>query len=46
MDEENIHRLTEHVDAGTTFRVVPFFDTDVYDVDGLMQINHYVFGNE
>ena len=43
MDAENIRRLAEHIDKGATTRIVPFFDTDVYDIDGLMRINHYVF---
>jgi anion-transporting ArsA/GET3 family ATPase len=43
IDAENILRLTAHVDAGTVFKTVPFFDTDIYDIDGLMQINHHIF---
>jgi anion-transporting ArsA/GET3 family ATPase len=43
IDGENIRRLTEHIDAGTITRIVPFFETDVYDIDGLMRINSYVF---
>jgi anion-transporting ArsA/GET3 family ATPase len=46
IDAENIRTLTDHIDAGTAFRTVPFFDTDVYDIEGLMQINNYVFGPE
>lgn len=46
IDAENIRALTEHIDGGTAFRTVPFFDTDVYDIEGLMRINNYVFGAE
>ncbi|UCD56515.1 MAG: ArsA family ATPase [Candidatus Hydrogenedentota bacterium] len=44
IDAESIRRLTNHVDTGTPFRIIPFFDTDVYDIEGLTQINRYVFG--
>jgi anion-transporting ArsA/GET3 family ATPase len=43
IDAENIERLTTHVQAGTIVKSVPFFDTDVYDISGLMRINDYVF---
>ncbi len=42
-DSENIRRLTDHIDEGAATRIVPFFDTDVYDIGGLMQINQYLF---
>ncbi len=43
IDEENIGRLTDHVDEKVIVKSVPFFDTDVYDISGLMRINRYVF---
>jgi len=42
-DAENIRRLTEHIDEEASVRIVPFFDSDVYDIAGLMRINEYVF---
>ena len=42
-DSENIERLSEHIDEGAPIRIVPFFDTDIYDVDGLLRVNQYVF---
>ncbi len=46
IDEENIRRLLEHTNGeSTNIRVVPFFDTDVYDIGGLMEVNKHVFGN-
>lgn len=43
MDSENIRRLTEHIDERAAVKIVPFFDTDIYDVDGLLRINEHVF---
>ncbi|MBI5116265.1 ArsA family ATPase [Candidatus Poribacteria bacterium] len=43
VDAENIRKLTSRLEAGTAFKTVPFFDTDIYDIDGLMQINHHLF---
>ncbi len=45
IDAENIRTLTDHIDAGTAFKTVPFFDTDVYDIVGLTRINDHVFGS-
>jgi anion-transporting ArsA/GET3 family ATPase len=44
IDAQNIRRLTDHIEADSTVGIVPFFDTDVYDIDDLIRINHYVFG--
>jgi len=46
IDAENISRLTENIERGTALETVPFFETDVYDIEGLMRINHYVFGED
>jgi len=43
MDAMNIRRLEKHLDDGITIRDVPFLDTDVHDLDGLMRINEAVF---
>jgi anion-transporting ArsA/GET3 family ATPase len=43
MDAENISRLTEHIDEEAPVKIVPFFDTDIYDIDGLLRINEHVF---
>jgi anion-transporting ArsA/GET3 family ATPase len=43
IDAVNIERLTTHIEAETIVKSVPFFDTDVYDISGLMRINDYVF---
>lgn len=42
-DADNVRRLTEHIDEGAPVRIVPFFDSDIYDIDGLLRINEYVF---
>jgi anion-transporting ArsA/GET3 family ATPase len=42
-DSENIERLAEHIDKEAPIKIVPFFDTDIYDIDGLLRINQYVF---
>lgn len=44
IDAENISRLTDNIERGAILETVPFFETDVYDIEGLMRINHYVFG--
>jgi anion-transporting ArsA/GET3 family ATPase len=46
IDAENIRRMTEHMDEETIVKAVPFFDTDVYDIGGLMRINNHVFGED
>jgi anion-transporting ArsA/GET3 family ATPase len=46
IDAENIERLTDHIDGAAIVKTVPFFDTDVYDIDGLMRINNFVFETE
>jgi anion-transporting ArsA/GET3 family ATPase len=46
IDRENISRLTERIGEGTPVSIVPYFDTDVYDIEGLEWINDYVFGPE
>lgn len=43
IDAENIGRLTEHVEDETIVKSIPFFDTDIYDISGLMRINDYAF---
>ena len=45
-DSENISRLTEHIDEEAPVRIVPFFDRDIYDIDGLLRINEHVFENK
>lgn len=45
-DSENIERLAEHIEGDAPIRIVPFFDTDIYDVDGLLRINQHVFENQ
>jgi anion-transporting ArsA/GET3 family ATPase len=44
-DSENIGRLSEHIDEDAPVKIVPFFDTDIYDIDGLLRVNQYVFDN-
>jgi len=46
IDMENISRLTERIDKETPVRIVPYFDTDVYDIEGLEWMNEYVFSSE
>jgi len=46
IDAENIDRITTHIDTETIVKSVPFFDTDVYDISGLMRINDYVFDKD
>lgn len=46
VDAENVRYLSKHVGRDTDLRIVPFFDTDVYDIEGLMHINRYLFGAE
>jgi anion-transporting ArsA/GET3 family ATPase len=43
IDAENIRQLTNHIKEETVVRSVPFFETDVYDISGLVRINDYVF---
>jgi len=42
-DADNIGRLTEHIDDDAPVSIVPFFDTDIYNVEGLLRINDHVF---
>ncbi|RJP22845.1 MAG: ArsA family ATPase [Candidatus Abyssobacteria bacterium SURF_5] len=44
IDQENIRSLTDSIDSQASVRIVPFFDTDVYDIQGLLLINEYLFG--
>jgi anion-transporting ArsA/GET3 family ATPase len=46
VDAANVRELSEHIDGGAATKIVPFFDTDVYDIDGLMRINRYVFSED
>ncbi len=43
IDSENIRRLTGHIEEEAAIQIVPFLDTDVYDISGLMRINQYIF---
>ncbi|MBI4830475.1 MAG: ArsA family ATPase [Candidatus Lindowbacteria bacterium] len=43
IDAENIRSLTGHIEPGAVYKTVPFFETDIYDIDGLMRINHHIF---
>jgi anion-transporting ArsA/GET3 family ATPase len=42
-DRENMARLTERLDEDCVV-CVPYFDEDVHDVEGLAQVNRYLFG--
>jgi anion-transporting ArsA/GET3 family ATPase len=46
IDAQNIRSLIECVEPGTAVRTVPFFDTDVYDLGGLLLINKHLFGSD
>ena len=43
-DRENLARLTERLDDDCIV-CVPYFDQDVHDVEGLAQVNAYLFGS-
>jgi anion-transporting ArsA/GET3 family ATPase len=43
-DRENLARLTERLDDDSIV-CVPYFDQDVHDVEGLEQVNAYLFGS-
>ena len=43
-DRENLARLTERLDQDSIV-CVPYFDQDVHDVEGLAQVNAYLFGS-
>jgi anion-transporting ArsA/GET3 family ATPase len=43
-DRENLARLTERLDDDCIV-CVPYFDEDVHDVEGLAQVNAYLFGS-
>ncbi|MBK5111184.1 MAG: ArsA family ATPase [Thermoleophilia bacterium] len=44
-DAKNIARLTDSLEDEPIIRV-PYLDTDVHDIDGLAEINRYLFGTE
>lgn len=44
-DQKNIERLTSALDGEPVIRI-PYLDTDVHDIAGLCQINHYLFTDE
>jgi anion-transporting ArsA/GET3 family ATPase len=44
-DAANIDRLTESLDDDPVIRV-PYLDTDVHDIEGLTEINRYLFASE
>lgn len=46
IDAQNIRSLTECIEPDTIIRNVPFFETDVHDIEGLMRINTYLFGRD
>ena len=43
-DRENLGRLTQRLDDDCIV-CVPYFDEDVHDVEGLAQVNAYLFGS-
>ena len=43
-DRENMARLTERLDEDCVL-CVPYFDEDVHDLDGLAQVNRYLFSS-
>jgi anion-transporting ArsA/GET3 family ATPase len=43
-DRENMARLIERLDEDCVL-CVPYFDADVHDVEGLAQVNAYLFGS-
>ena len=43
-DRENMARLTERLDEDCVL-CVPYFDEDVHDIDGLAQVNRYLFSS-
>ncbi|MGH2979407.1 MAG: ArsA family ATPase [Solirubrobacterales bacterium] len=43
-DRENMTRLMQRLDENCVV-CVPYFDEDVHDVDGLAQVNEYLFGS-
>jgi anion-transporting ArsA/GET3 family ATPase len=43
-DRENMARLTQRLDEDLVV-CVPYFDEDVHDVEGLAQVNAYLFGS-
>ena len=43
-DRENMARLTERL-AHDSVVCVPYFDEDVHDIDGLAQVNRYLFAS-
>jgi anion-transporting ArsA/GET3 family ATPase len=44
-DERNISRLETDAD-GRPLLLVPHFDDDVHDVDGLLRVHHYLFASD
>ena len=43
-DRENMARLTERLEEEGVL-CVPYFDEDVHDIDGLAQVNRYLFSS-
>ena len=43
-DRENMARLTERLEEDCVL-CVPYFDEDVHDIDGLAQVNRYLFSS-
>ena len=43
-DRENLAALTKRLDDDCIV-CVPYFDEDVHDIDGLAQVNSYLFGS-
>ena len=43
-DRENMARLTERLEEDSVL-CVPYFDEDVHDIDGLAQVNRYLFAS-
>ncbi|MEX0993381.1 MAG: ArsA-related P-loop ATPase [Solirubrobacterales bacterium] len=44
-DRHNIERLTDHLPARRVIEV-PYLDTDVHDLDGLAEVNRYLFSSD
>jgi hypothetical protein len=44
-DAENIQRLSERLNGEPVIRI-PYLDTDVHDIAGLCEINHFLFADE
>jgi hypothetical protein len=44
-DQRNIARLSAELD-GAALLLVPHFDADVHDVEGLVRVHNYLFASE